>query len=173
MWLRPPKARPIAGSVWSVSSRDRYMATWRGQARLPARLAETRASTETPNASAVCSWISVTVVGAPAPAQLGIEAGEHLVGELGRDGAAGERAEGDHAHERALERAHVVGDAIRDQLECRRVDVGDPVLLDALAEDRQARRRVRGADVRDQPGLEALAQAGLELAEVARQRGRR
>ncbi len=34
-----------------------------GSIVLPARLAETRPSTETPNASAVRSWISVTVVG--------------------------------------------------------------------------------------------------------------
>ena len=44
-----------------------------------------------------------------------------------------------------------------------------PVLLDALAEDRQARRRVGRADVGDQAGLEALAQALLELSEVARE----
>ena len=106
---------------------------------------------------------------AATPAQLGIEAGEHLVGELGGDGAAGERAEGDDAHERALERADVVGDALGDQLERAGSTSAMPVLLDALAQDRQARRRVGRADVGDQPGLEALAQARLELAEVARQ----
>ena len=52
VWLRPPNARPIAGSVWSVSSRARYMATWRGQATGAARLEESSCSSETPNASA-------------------------------------------------------------------------------------------------------------------------
>jgi hypothetical protein len=57
VWLRPPNARPIAGSVWSVSSRARYMATWRGQATGGAAR-ESESSIETPNASQVCSWIS-------------------------------------------------------------------------------------------------------------------
>ena len=30
VWSRPPKARPILGSDESVSSRERYIATWRG-----------------------------------------------------------------------------------------------------------------------------------------------
>ena len=58
VWLRPPNARPMAGSVSSVSSRARYMATWRGQATGAARLGESSCSIETPNASQVCSWIS-------------------------------------------------------------------------------------------------------------------
>ena len=84
VWLRPPNARPIAGSVWSVSSRARYMATWRGQATGAARLVESSCSSETPNASQVCSWISRTVCGAGG-LQVRVEAVEHLVGELGGD----------------------------------------------------------------------------------------
>ena len=45
---------------------------------------------------------------AAARLELGIEAGEDLAGELGGDGAAGEGAEGDHADQRALERADVL-----------------------------------------------------------------
>ena len=51
--------------------------------------------------------------------------------------------------------------------------VADLVLLDALAQDRQPRRVVGGADVGHESGLEALAQPLLELAEVARQAVRR
>ena len=40
VWLRLPNARPIAGRVASVSSRERYMATWRAQATCAARLEE-------------------------------------------------------------------------------------------------------------------------------------
>ena len=43
------------------------------------------------------------------------------------------------------------------------------VLLDALAQDREPRGGVGRADVGDEAGLEALAQALLEGAEVARQ----
>ena len=71
--------------------------------------------------------------------------------------------------ERALERAHVVGDPLGDQLERRRIDRADAVLLDALAQDREPRGAVRRADVGDEAGLEALAQPHLELAEVARE----
>ena len=52
VWLRLPKARPIAGSVASVSSRERYIATWRASATGWARLDESSSSIETPKAVA-------------------------------------------------------------------------------------------------------------------------
>ena len=115
VWLRLPNARPIAGSVASVSSRVRYMATWRGQATgcgaaggeraRPSRCRRPRRS------------LLDLLDRAAARAQLGIEAGEDLLGELGGDRPAGERAEGDDADQRALERADVGVDALGDQLE--------------------------------------------------------
>ena len=55
-------------------------------------------------------------------------------------------------------------------VERARVDAGDAVLLDALAQDRAGgSARSGGRDVGDQAGLEALAQAVLERVEVARQ----
>ena len=85
VWLRPPNARPIAGSVWSVSSRARYMATWRGQATSPARLAESSSSTrDAERLGGPLLDLARRCGAAPRP-QLGIEAGEDLVGELGGD----------------------------------------------------------------------------------------
>ena len=84
-------------------------------------------------------------------------------------GAAGQRAEGDDADQRALERADVGVDALGDQLERVGVDAADAVLEHALAQDRQARAEVGRAHVADQAGLEALAQPVLERAHVARQ----
>ena len=60
-------------------------------------------------------------------------------------------------------------DAVGDQLERAGSTLGDVVLLDALAQDRQARGEVGRADVGDEAGLEALAQAVLERVEVARE----
>ena len=167
VWLRPPNARPIAGSVWSVSSRARYMATCRGQATGAARLVERSWSIETPNASQIRSWMSCTDRRRGCVA--GIEAGEHLVGELGGDRAAGERAVGDDADQRALERADVGVDALGDQVDRDRIDACQRVLLHALAQDRPARGEVGRADVGHQAGLEPLAQAVLECVEVARE----
>ena len=78
-----------------------------------------------------------------------------------------ERAEGDDADQRALERADVGVDALGDLLE--RVLVGelDVVVVGALAQDRQAGGEVGRLDVGDEPGLEALAQAVLERLQVA------
>ena len=59
--------------------------------------------------------------------------------------------------------------AVGDQLERALADVADVVLRDALAQDGHARGAVRGRDVDHQTGLEALAQAVLELAHVARE----
>src|SRR5918993_2105933 len=47
-WSRPPKAFPILGRDSSVSSRERYMATWRGEGDPLERLWPTRAAFETP-----------------------------------------------------------------------------------------------------------------------------
>src|ERR671915_1655934 len=47
-WSRPPKAFPIFGRETSVSSRERYMATWRGYAKPLERLAPTRSAFEIP-----------------------------------------------------------------------------------------------------------------------------
>ena len=76
VWLRLPNARPIVGSVASVSSRAEVHGDLAGQATGWARLLESSASSETPNAAQVCSWISRS--GAHARAELGVEAGEDL-----------------------------------------------------------------------------------------------
>src|ERR671912_1378102 len=47
-WSRPPNAFPILGKDSSVSSRERYMATWRGEGDPLERLWPTRAAFETP-----------------------------------------------------------------------------------------------------------------------------
>ena len=46
VWSRPPKCLPIAGRDSSVSSRARYMATWRGHATRLARALERSSSGE-------------------------------------------------------------------------------------------------------------------------------
>ena len=161
---RTPGRSPAASR--SVSSRARYMATWRGQATGAARLVESSCSIETPNASHVRCWISLHGPACALGAR--VEAGEDLLGELGGDGPAGERAEGDDADQRALERAHVgvhaLGDAARAprRRRRRRRPAG------RACEDRQPRGEVGRADVGDQARLEALAQAVLERVEVAR-----
>ena len=61
-----------------------------------------------------------------------------------------------------------VVDALGDQLQRRGLDAVDAVLGDALAQDRQPRGEVGRADVGDQAGLEARAQAVLQRVDVAR-----
>ena len=64
VWLRPPMPRPISGRLWSVSSRARYIATWRAEATA-GRRSRARASLRrrrTP--AAVASRISVMLAGA-------------------------------------------------------------------------------------------------------------
>ena len=75
----------------------------------------------------------------------------------------------DDADERPLERTHVVGDALGDQLEDRVVLDLDVVDSGALAKDRHARCPVGRRQVGDEPGLEALAQALLDAGQLARQ----
>ena len=65
-----------------------------------------------------CSWMARTL--GRAGLRLGVEAGEHLLGELGGDRPAGERGEGDDADERSLERPDVVRDAVGDAPRGRR-----------------------------------------------------
>ena len=80
MWLRPPKARPIAGSVASVSSRARYMATWRARRRGAARLGESELVQRDAERLRRLRPGSRAASAAPR-AQVGVEAGEHLLGE--------------------------------------------------------------------------------------------
>ena len=175
VWSRPPKASPMAGSVRSVSSRARYMATWRGQATRAARLGEQElVDARRRSASQVACWISRTC-GAALGARRRVQAVEDLGGERDGDRAAGERVVGDDADERALERADVVGDAVGDAASSASASASStPSWCDALAQDRQARARGRVGGCRStRPALEALAQAVLEGLDVARAGGRR
>ena len=168
MWSRPPKCLPIAGSDSPVSSRARYMATWRGQAMRGVRAVDRSSSGERPKCSHAAAWISaIDALAAPAGGA-GVEAVEHLGRELGGERPAGERAEGDDADQRALERAHVVLDALGDHLQGELVGQLDAVVVGALAQDRQARGELGWLDVGDEAGLEALAQAVLERLQVVR-----
>ncbi len=127
----------------------------------------------TPKASAVRSWMRSTASrppGAPVrPRRVGIELVEHRAGELRRQPLVAEGGEGHDADERALEGAHVDAHATGDQLEHGVVDVADVVVQHALAQDGHAGGEVRGLDRGDEPGLEAVAQAVLDRAEVARE----
>ena len=115
------------------------MATCRGQATRAVRVGDSSSSGESPKCSQAAAWIS-PIEGASGSARLGarVEAVEDLARELARQRPPGERAEGDDADQRALERAHVVGDALGDQRRARRVGELDVVVLGALAQDRQA-----------------------------------
>ena len=122
-----------------------------------------------PNSSQVAAWISA--IGALLASRRGasrVEALQHLRRQLRRQRPAGERAEGDDADQRALERADVAVDAFSDQLERLLVGQLDSSWCGALAQDREARGEVGRADVGDQPGLEALAQPVLERLQVVR-----
>ena len=108
----------------------------------------------------------------PPAGGLRVEAVEHLVGELGGERPAGERAEGDDADQGALERAHVALDALGDHLERALVGELDVVVLGALAQDRQARGEVGRLDVGDEAGLRS-ARAGGPRAPAGRAAGGR
>ena len=90
---------------------------------------------------------------------------EDLLGEVDAHLAAAQRAEGDHARERALELADVGLDATGDQVGDV---VGQPDPLDRglLLEDRDPRLEVGRLDVGDEAPLEAGAQALLDLRDV-------
>ena len=84
------------------------------------------------------------------------ELAENLLREIHRHLPTGERAEGDHPRERALELPDVGLDAARDQVGDV---VGHPHPLDGglLLQDRDAGLEVGGLDVGDQPPLESRA----------------
>ena len=150
----------------------RARGTWRpGAARRPGGAARgeqlARSRCRTPRRCA--AWMSSTVRGARG-CELGIEAGEDLVGELGGDRAAGERAEGDDADQGALERADVV--ARRARRSSSSAPASTPRSRPAATRLRRIVSRVAASGGRtsvDEAGLEALAQAVLERVEVARQ----
>ena len=109
VWSRPPNCRPIAGSDSPVSSRARYIATWRGQAMRAVRAVERSSSGERPKCSQAAAWISPTEL-RPRRSERAlarVEAVEHLARELDGQRPPGQRAEGDDADQRALERADV------------------------------------------------------------------
>ena len=150
-----------------------YMATCRGQATRLARVVETSSSVLRPKCSQAADWISAYRRPRVRRGRLGVEGVEYPGHEVGRERSTGERREGHHANEGAFERAHVERDALGDDLQ--RVGVGerDPVVVNALAQDGQAGGEVGRADVGDETGLEALAQAVLERGEVAGGGGRK
>ena len=124
-----------------------------------------------PKTSATMSWMRCDARWAGGGAtgrRAAVELGEHLVGQRPIDRGVGQRRVGDDADQRGLEAAQVVGDALGDQLQDAVVADVDPVVVGALAQHRQPRGGVGRADVDQQPGLEALAQAVLELGHVAR-----
>ena len=164
-------APPMAGRVSPVCSRARYMATCRGQARRAARLVERSSSRLRPKASAVMllDGLDGERGGRPPRGADGVEVGEDLCREGGGQRAPGERGVGDDADERALERADAVGRAVGEEGQDAVVGQADAVVLGALAQDGDARGEVGRLDGGDQAGLEALAQAVLEGAEVARE----
>ena len=109
----------------------------------------------------------------PEPELRVVHAVEHVRGELEVDRMAGERVVGDDADQCALERAHVVGDALGDQLEHAGLGQRDAVEHGPLAQDRHAGGEIGRPDVGDEPGLEALSQALLDAVELAAGGGRR
>ena len=76
-------------------------------------------------------------------ARPGVEPIEHLGGEVGRERALGQGVVGDDADERALERPDVVGDALGDGVEGRRLGELDVVVVGTFAQDGQPGGEVR------------------------------
>ena len=167
-------ARRSPAGLSPVCSRARYMATCRGQAtprgaaggeqlvaarcRRPRRRAPGCASTVEAARCAACRG------------GRGYEVVEDLARRARRERRPRERGEGDDADERALEGADV-GRRTRSAISSSTRVVGDAdaVVLHALAQHGEARGESGGWMSVTQPGLEALAQAVLERAEVARQ----
>src|SRR5213596_3488824 len=109
-----------------------------------------------PQSSHSTSWARSTDISRPVSAQ------KDLLGEVHRHLASGQRAEGNHAGERALELAdvglHAAGDEVRDVVaESHALEGG------LLLEDGHARLEVRRLDVSDQSPLEPRPQALLDL----------
>ena len=60
-WLRPPNSDPIPGSDAVVSSRARWIATWRGHAMRSVRRSDMSSATEMPKWEATTRWMSLIV----------------------------------------------------------------------------------------------------------------
>ena len=164
---RPPDRRAASGR--SVRARG----TWRaGAARRRRRRGwgrrAPRPRCRTRPRSA--RWISLDGRAAPGSA-CGIEAGEDLVGELGGDRPAGERAEGHDADQRALERADVVGDAVGDELERAGVERADR--RPAATRLRRIVRRVAKSGARTSVTSPASKRSRRRASMSPRSRGRR
>ncbi len=93
---------------------------------------------------------------------------QHVLGELDRHRAAGEGRERDDAGERTLELADVRRDAAGDEGEHLRLGDVDPVRLDLLAQDGDARLEVGRLDVGDEAPFEPAPQALFQGGDVAR-----
>ena len=115
-----------------------------------------------PKNSATFRWMcSMVMIFSSSPQR----SDEHLLGELHAHLAAAERAEGDHAGERALDLADVGLDAAGDEVGDV---VGEPDALDLglLLQDGHPRLEVRRLDVGDQAPLEAGAEPLLDLGDL-------
>ena len=174
VWSRPPKRAPDRRAASARCARAR--GTWRPGAatrRAAARLGDessSRVSAE--GLGDVAAWMRSTSSG-PA-ARRRAAAGRGRRGPRRRAsaviGRVGQRGVGDDADQRALERAHVVGDALGDELERRRSSARSmPSWWTRLRRTVRRVARSGGAMSATQAGLEALAQAVLERVEVARQ----
>ena len=169
VWLRPPNCRPMAGSVSPVCSRARYMATWRGQATRALRPLDRSSSRESEKASQVSSWTRSTVRRGGRPARRG-------TGRRAPRRRARRRSARPVSEWKATTRMSAPSSAralvvMRCAIACSAPSSAscDAVVLDALAQDRQARREVGRRELGDEAGLEALEQAGLERGHVGGQ----
>ena len=170
VWLRPPNARPIAGSVWSVSSRARYMATWRGQVTGAARLVES-SSLDRDAERLAGPLLDVLRPSGAAGASAGIEAGEDLVGEVGGDGRPVSEPKATTRISAPSSARMFVVDALGDQVERAGVDAVDAVLLHALAQDRAGAWRASGG--RTSVTRPASKRSRRRSSSASRSRGRR
>ena len=167
------RVRRTAGrsrAAWSpVSSRARYIATWRGQATRGGAAAGEELVERDPEAPRTHARLDLA---RPMRVRRGasrVEAVEDLVASSAVDRPPGQGAEGDDADQRALERAHVVG--TRSAISSSAAASASSTSSCWARLRRIARRvgEVGGADVGDEAGLEALAQAVLERLQVARE----
>ena len=153
-----------------MSSRARYIASCLGAATRLTREGEESSSQVRPKWAQVASVTSASDGALPrrvAPAA-GVQAVEHVLGELVIEWAAGERGERHHADQGTLERAHVVRYALGDLLEHPILDRSHIVLVGSLAQDRDPGGEVGWLDVSHETALEALTQAVFERLQVAR-----
>ncbi len=166
---------PIAGSESPVSSRARYMATCRGQAMRGVRAVERSSSVERPKCCAGGGLDLGDRARTPRPAR---RAGDRGWSRTSRASSAverapGQRAEGDDADQRALERAHVARRrARRSRASAPSSARLDAVVVGALAQDRQAGGEVGRAGCRRR-GRPRSARAGGPRAPAGRAAGGR